>query len=311
MNQQIMQNAFFKHKFNPTAHNLMNVYQNSCKVDCMSKKKIDQFNQDLKFNQQMGFYASLDFDSSEVLGNKNLEIDYEWDFLSDPLITPTIIHEWEYLDVLMGKHVTSDAEFVLSVGGGGNSRTHLHLSSRAKTLIVLNPGLWDLTNYPDTFGELQIVKVRGIAENLPFETKSISAIEIPSTLDHVFDPKKVIVEAFRVLDSGGKIGITLGNEHSWYRNTFRFFRIQIDDHHEHAHSFHFKPTDIENLLQDAGFKNIRTIGTAYLKLPKFLERRISGRRSLAFHRFMSNRFMSALLSKHLGGMYLVIAEKNS
>jgi len=276
----------------------------------MLRKKFTQFNQEIEFDVKNEFYTSLDFNSLDIESKKNLELDYEWDFLSDPVITPTIIHEWEYLNSLMGRYVTSHAKIVLSLGGGGNSRTHLYLSSEASTLFVLNPGLWDLKNYPDEYEELQIVKIRGIAEKLPFESNSIDAIEIPSTLDHVLDPRKVIGESFRVLNSGGKIGITLGNEHSWYRNVFRIFRVHREDHHEHAHSFHFKPMDIEDILRDTGFLNIRTIGTGYLKLPKFLERKIKGHYALTFHRFLSNGLMRALLSRYHGGMFLVVAEKN-
>ena len=277
----------------------------------MQANENNLFNQNLVFNEQLQIHTSLDFDSLDTQSREKLELDYQWDFLSDQVITPTIIHEWRFLDALMGRYVTTDATFVLSVGGGGNSRTHFHLSNKTNTLFVLNPGLWDLTTYPDEFEGLHIVKIRGVGETLPFKNETISAIEIPSTLDHVSDPKEVIAEAFRVLESKGKIGITLGNERSWYRNLFRFFGVKFEDSHEHAHSFHFKPRDIEELLRGAGFGNIRTIGTGYLKLPKVLERKISGKFSLTIHRFVSNRLLRILFSRHNGGMYLVFAEKNS
>ena len=241
----------------------------------------------------------------------NLELDYEWDYRNDPIITPTIVHEWDYLDLLLSREVTLGAERVLSIGGGGNSRTHIHLSSSTTDLFVLNPGLWDLRNYPEKYRNVVITKILGIAEDLPFINSCISAIEIPSTLDHVLDPKKVVLEAIRVLRPNGRIGITLGNQESWYRSTLNFLRIKFHDNHTHAHSFHFSPKDVEVLLISAGFTNVQTLGTAYLKLPKFVEMRMFKGRLLALHRFISNRVLNHIFSRYRGGMYLVIGVKPS
>ena len=256
-------------------------------------------------------YSHLNIDLLDQHTRINLELDYEWDYQNDPIITPTIVHEWDYLDLLLSREVTLGAERVLSIGGGGNSRTHIHLSSSTTDLFVLNPGLWDLRNYPEKYRNVVITKILGIAEDLPFINSCISAIEIPSTLDHVLDPKKVVLEAIRVLRPNGRIGITLGNQESWYRSTLNFLRIKFHDNHTHAHSFHFSPKDVEVLLISAGFTNVQTLGTAYLKLPKFVEMRMFKGRLLALHRFISNRVLNHIFSRYRGGMYLVIGVKPS
>jgi SAM-dependent methyltransferase len=254
-------------------------------------------------------YQQLNLDLLDQHTKSKLELDYEWDYQNDPIITPTIVHEWDFLDLLLSKEVTSGAERVLSIGGGGNSRTHIHLSSSTTDLFVLNPGLWDLRNYPEKYRNVVITKILGIAEDLPFIDSCISAIEIPSTLDHVLDPKKVASEAIRVLQPSGRIGITLGNHDSWYRSTLNFLRIKFHDNHTHAHSFHFSPKDVEALLISAGFTNVQTFGTAYLKLPKFVETRMGNSRHLALHRFISNRVLNHIFSRYRGGMFLVVGEK--
>jgi SAM-dependent methyltransferase len=254
-------------------------------------------------------YMQLNLDLLDEHTRSKLELDYEWDYQNDPIITPTIVHEWDFLDLLLSEKVTSGAERVLSIGGGGNSRSHIHLSSSTTDLFVLNPGLWDLRNYPEKYRNVVITKIFGIAEDLPFINSCLNAIEIPSTLDHVLDPSKVASEAIRVLQPNGRIGITLGNQESWYRSILNFLRIKFHDNHTHAHSFHFNPKDVEVLLISAGFTNVETFGTAYLKLPKFVEMRMGKDRLLAFHRFISNRVLNHIFSRYRGGMFLVIGVK--
>jgi SAM-dependent methyltransferase len=263
----------------------------------------------LPFDKNSGVFLHMDLTSIDEVSRNNLELDYEWDYKSDPIITPTIIHEWDFLDVLMSKEVTAAATNVLSIGGGGNSRTHIYLTEATKDLFVLNPGIWDLQNYPSEFQGVAITKIQGIAEDLPFKDASIDAIEIPSTLDHVLNPSRVLLEAFRILRPKGKIGITLGNQDSWYRATVNFLRIDFNDNHTHAHNFHFAPKDVEALLSQSGFTNVKTIGTAYLKLPRFLEIWLDSDRRLSSHRFLSNGILKHFFSRYRGGMFLVVGQK--
>ena len=238
-----------------------------------------------------------------------VELDYAWDYKSDPLITPTIIHEWRYLDKLFSNQVLINAKSVLSIGGGGSSKTHEYLSREAKQFIILNTGKWDLENAQVPAEHIETLLVRATGEDMPILDKTIDAIEIPGTLDHVVNASKVVEECFRILDDGGRIGITLGNSRSWYRKLIESMRIRITDNHEHHHNFHFMTNDVENILARAGFVKIHTIGTAYLKLPKVLERKITSSVALSIHRFISNTVLRLLFGKTNGGMFLVFASK--
>ncbi len=238
-----------------------------------------------------------------------IELDYAWDYKSDPLITPTIIHEWRYLDRLFSNQVLLNAKSVLSIGGGGSSKTHEYLSRETREFTILNTGKWDLQNAQVPAEHIETLLVRATGEDMPILDKTIDAIEIPGTLDHVVNASKVVEECFRILNDGGRIGITLGNSRSWYRKLIEFMRIRIADNHEHHHNFHFTANDVENILAAAGFVKINTVGTAYLKLPKALERKINSSVALSTHRFISNTVLRLVFGKTNGGMFLVFASK--
>lgn len=254
----------------------------------------------------LGETRSLKQENGEI----EIEVDYNWDFNSDPLITPTIIHEWRYLDKLISKRVFSDAKSVLSIGGGGSSRTHEYLSDTTKFFTILNTGKWDLEFAKTPPKQIKTFLIRAVAEDIPILDEEVDAIEIPGTLDHVIDAKKVIDESFRILRDKGIIGITLGNSHSWYRKLVKIFKISIYDNHEHHHNAHFTSKDVELLLVSAGFINVKTIGTAYLKLPKRIEKKISSSSNLMIHRFISNVVLRIFFGNHSGGMFLTYAMKS-
>ena len=50
----------------------------------------------LKTDEKLGIYLSFDFNAMDEKTKKSLELDYEWDYLNDQTITPTIIHEWDF-----------------------------------------------------------------------------------------------------------------------------------------------------------------------------------------------------------------------
>ncbi len=262
-------------------------------------------------NYQNGIYDFMAGTKSIVVANKeiDIEVDYAWDYASDPVITPTIIHEWKYLDKLVSKNVLKNARSILSIGGGGSSRTHEYLSPVTQEFTILNTGMWDLVNAQIPIETINTYLICATGEDMPILDSQIDAIEIPATLDHVIDARKVIEECYRVLNGGGKIGITLGNSDSWYRKVVSNLRIQVTSNHDHHHNFHFTSKDVENLLSEVGFTEVKTIGTAYLKLPKTIERKMKAPVLLAAHRFISNTMLRLLFGNSKGGMFLTYAMK--
>ena len=272
---------------------------------------------ELDFSRDYVFYNGIydflgpsklkEFEKSGV----DLELDYAWNYDLDPLITKTIIHEWKYLDQQVSRFVFAGAKSILSTGGGGSSRTHQYLSVETDEFVVVNTGIWDLENAKLPKSEITTYLIRSAAEDLPILDCQFNAVEITATLDHVKDPKKVIEESYRVLTKGGLIGVTLGNSHSWYRKLLSFLRVEIKDNHGHHHNFHFTVADVETLLSKAGFTDIKPVGTAFLKLPKVIDKRVKNPVLLSIHRFVSNSVLKRIVGNRHGGMFLIYATKPS
>lgn len=100
---------------------------------------------------------------------------------------------------------------------------------------------------------------------VPFKDHSFDSVEIPATLDHCFEPKKVISECFRVLQPRGKILITLGNSSSCYRGIVSKLRIPLRDDHEHHHIIHLNPEMLSRLILSCGFQDVKYSTNYYLK----------------------------------------------
>jgi hypothetical protein len=134
----------------------------------------------------LDFLGSTESFPSQEIG-KSIELDYSWDWENDPIITPTIVNEWRYLENLLGKKVLQGASIVVSVGGGGTSQTHKYLDPNTREFYIVNPGVWDLQHAGRPDGITETFLVRAIAEDLPLRNDSVNAIEIPATLDHVVE----------------------------------------------------------------------------------------------------------------------------
>jgi ubiquinone/menaquinone biosynthesis C-methylase UbiE len=241
---------------------------------------------------------------------EKFELDYEWDPISDPSITPVIRFEWEVLNNRLGQTYLSTARRILSIGGGGNSPTLSHLAKSYKYLCVLNPSERDLMLYAEkSMADERILLVRGVGEMIPFLDSSFDLVEIPATLDHCFNHKKVLEECFRVLEPGGRIVLTCGNEKSWYRNVVSKLKFPIPETHLHHHTIHLEPFLIEKMLTSVGFSEVQISSNYFLKLPKFIEKILKSRKSLMLYGWISNYLFPKVFGKNNGGMLLVGATK--
>ena len=191
----------------------------------------------------------------------------------------------------------------------GTSETHTYLTDDTREFYILNPGLWDLQNAKIPQKSIRTTLVRAIAEDLPFTDSYLDAIEIPATIDHLADPERALCECFRIMTHGGKIGITLGNSESWYRALVGLLRIKFEDRHDHHHSYHFSSHQVEELLLSCGFVDVESMGTAYLKLPRKLERKLGNPKALKIHNLISNTILRRVFGNKRGGMFLTYGIK--
>ena len=84
------------------------------------------------------------------------------------------------------------ANSVLSIGGGGSSRTAEYISSNTKLFTIVNTGEWDLKNAKLSDSKITSYLIRATDEDLPILNSQFDAIEIPATLDHVINAKRVL-----------------------------------------------------------------------------------------------------------------------
>lgn|SRR3989338_357448 len=124
--------------------------------------------------------------------------------------------------------------------------------------------------------DLNFPFVVGFGETLPFKDESFDHILILATLDHVFDPAKVINESFKVLKKGGGIYILNSVELPGgirkifvyafllaqkviffdYRSIKRNFKKIVLKKDDEYHTFEFTASGFEEMLSKAGFSGI-------------------------------------------------------
>lgn len=114
--------------------------------------------------------------------------------------------------------------------------------------------------------------VRAFGEEVPLKTEVADLVFILFTLDHCFDPQKVISESYRILKPGGRILINLTNDRSYYKRLLLPYARKLRKKSEIHHNWFFSPKDVRSLLTKAGFQKITTIDYAYLRLPLVVEK---------------------------------------
>lgn len=264
------------------------------------KNVSDFFLDNLNIRPEADVYDVLRSSFYEEFDLRNFETDYVWEYWNDPIITPTIIAEWDYLDSIT-KYWLKGKKSVLTVGGGGTSKTLDLIDFDCETLVILNSSLWDLKRM-ESCDQVDIFKIRGIGEKLPFKSKVFDAIEIPATIDHLNDPIQCLKEVGRVLKDNGIVIITCGNQTSWYRELMKKMHFTHNEAHHHAHTHHFSPEGLQHFLEISGLEMVNLQTTAFLKLPKIIERRLGNKILLKLHFLISNGVLRRILGRNNGGM---------
>jgi len=148
--------------------------------------------------------------------------------------------------------------------------------------------------------------VRGRNEEMPFRAAAFSCVLIKETLDHCFDPARVLAEALRVLKPGGKLIVTAHSSRAYYRLAFGW--LKADDR---EHLYHFYPRRLERLLSEAGYRQVKASCHNYLRLPKVIENLLCSVLGQGLSRLLirSTDRIGRLLLPHGGGGVMVTARK--
>jgi len=164
------------------------------------------------------------------------------------------------------KDTRSKKNLILDIGGGDGSFYSL-IKEFCSLYIAVEPS-------KNMIQEFQCSKNKyvcyGYGEDIPFGKEMSDAVVLKSTLDHCFDPCKVLSEIKRVLKPGGNIFILLANEGAWYKNLFRNYnvnkKLECDEH-----NFYFSSDEIKKMLEKEGFVGIFIKCFDFFRLPIFIE----------------------------------------
>ncbi len=105
------------------------------------------------------------------------------------------------------------------------------------------------------------------APRLPFRDASFDCVSCLAVVEHLFDPRVMIDEARRVLVPGGLLLVLVPN----IRHYFRMYELFVRGHFprtsgdpegiDGGHLHYFTFSDLQAMLQSAGFTDVRLRGT--------------------------------------------------
>lgn len=118
------------------------------------------------------------------------------------------------------------------------------------------------------------------SHSLPFKSNTFRLVVLCHVLEHLYSPRQVLCEVYRVLGRGGWVALEVPNADSLGRQVYRHLWNSWD---LPRHLHHFTPTTLRRLMEQAGFQKIR-IQSAHYE-PFILTTRWLPRKNL-FARFM-------------------------
>lgn len=158
---------------------------------------------------------------------------------------------------------------VVDVGcGRGESFHQLYRFTRHYIGLDPNPGN---LQFWESGKRVQFVAARG--EEIPLAGDVADVVLLLSVLDHSRAPQQIFHEARRVLRSDGMLILSFGNARSWLAWLRKRLRGP-SRHRDEEHTFHFTPDAVEDLLRRARFRVQKRQAFDYLRLPRWLDRRL-------------------------------------
>jgi len=138
---------------------------------------------------------------------------------------------------------------------------------------------------------LEIAKSKGLIphnidlnslSNFPFESESFDVVIATDILEHIFDPKKVLIEIHRVLKTDGFAVLSVPNHFYWQRRLSILLGkggIVLPFHNsnewEYFHIRFFTLRGWEDLLDKIRFKIINRLYDRFIYTPRGLPKRIN------------------------------------
>lgn len=96
-------------------------------------------------------------------------------------------------------------------------------------------------------------QVLGNAEDMPFSDNFFDSIYMGEIIEHTFEPKKMLTEAYRTLKQGGVLVLDTPNPYALSR-ILRFVIKRKDTIGHPDHKIFYTPAVLENILIKVGFR---------------------------------------------------------
>lgn len=97
--------------------------------------------------------------------------------------------------------------------------------------------------------------VRATLIDAAFESETFDVVTFWSSLEHTNEPRKSLVEARRILKPGGTLVVQVPNAAGYQARQFKGDWFALD---APRHRYHFTPTSLNRILDEAGFATYRT-----------------------------------------------------
>lgn len=217
---------------------------------------------------------------------------------------------WQRLNLIVSQIVISEVvnkkEYVYFLDvGAGRADFYKYIKDAIKKYVGIDPSSKMLEyEVKEEFFELRKMSAEELSDMNLYDICLMK-----ESLDHCYDPEKVIENIYNALKEDGLIIITLTNKEAYYKLLFKKWAKKIEQNNI-DHLYNFSENDVKQLLDKNSFKIEKIISINYLRLPYFLEN-ILGRLPEKIIFFVLEIFdkIGCLFLKGKGGSFIILARK--